>query len=114
MELVLTTNYASLPTPVCGKAQKMKLWKLREIKTKEIIIALVFVGLTIVCPVSRASGQTTNTQMPTTPLSFGDLLPKFAGDGTFTVDWSGKPALNGTWKVAGDEIELMKIGRAHV
>src|SRR6266511_1728363 len=112
MELVLTTNYASLPTPVCGKAQKMKLWKLREIKTKEVIIALVFVGLTIVCLVSRASGQTTNTQIPTNPLSFGDLLAKFATAGTFTVDCSGRPVLNGTWKVERDEIELVNAPKS--
>jgi outer membrane protein assembly factor BamB len=90
----------------------MRLINFGEIKTTKGIIALVFVGLTIVCLLSRANGQTTNTQMPTSPLSFGDLLVKFAGDGTFTVDWSGRPALNGTWKVERDEIEVVNAPKS--
>lgn len=85
----------------------MRLINFGEFKTTKGIIALVFVGLTIVCLLSGASGQTANAQMPTSPLSFGDLLAKFATDGTFTVDWSGRPALKGSWKSEADQIELI-------
>lgn len=83
---------------------------LREIKREKVIMALVLVGLTIVCLVSwrlGASGQTPDAQIPTTPLSFGNLLVKFGSDGTFTIDWSGRTALDGSWKREGDQIELV-------
>ncbi len=53
------------------------------------------------------SAQQTNIQLPSTPLKFGAFAAQFNPDGAFKLEGAGWPALSGSWKSKGDEIELV-------
>ncbi len=57
-----------------------------------------------------AVGMQSPTTLPTYPLKFGAFVLRFDTGGTFTLQGQGWPALNGTWKTAGGEIELRMSG----
>lgn len=49
----------------------------------------------------------TEVQLPGTPLKFGAFAARFDADGTFKLEGTGWPAMNGNWKRAGNEVELV-------
>jgi outer membrane protein assembly factor BamB len=63
----------------------------------------------IATSVSRPSGATQQTeiQLPSTPLKFGAFAARFDPEGAFKLEGTGWPALNGSWKRTGDELELV-------
>src|SRR3982751_2222615 len=48
--------------------------------------------------------------LPTNPLSFGAFAARFDPAGTFTLEGSGWPKINGTWKNLDSEVELLISG----
>ncbi len=70
-----------------------------------LALLLVLVGLA-----SAALAQTSNPQLPSTPIKFGAFVARFDPGGTFTLQGGGWPALSGNWKSTGDEIELTMSG----
>lgn len=59
--------------------------------------------------VAPLAAQTT-TPLPTYPLKFGAFVARFDSGGTFTMQGQGWPALNGSWKSQGDQVELLMSG----
>ncbi|MGE0130847.1 MAG: PQQ-binding-like beta-propeller repeat protein [Blastocatellales bacterium] len=53
------------------------------------------------------ASQQTEVQLPSTPLKFGAFASQFNPDGAFKLEGTGWPALSGSWKLKGDEIELV-------
>ncbi|HEY8459320.1 MAG TPA: PQQ-binding-like beta-propeller repeat protein [Blastocatellia bacterium] len=49
----------------------------------------------------------TDAQLPSTPLKFGAFTARFDPDGAFMLEGAGWPSLSGSWKRAGDELELI-------
>src|SRR5258706_12079805 len=60
--------------------------------------------------VVRCFAQQPAAQLPTYPLAFGAFVARFDPGGTFTLQGQGWPALSGTWKINGAEIELTMSG----
>ncbi len=48
--------------------------------------------------------------LPSDPLKFGAFNARFDPSGTFTIEGSGWPKLNGNWKKTGDEAEFVMSG----
>ncbi len=48
--------------------------------------------------------------LPVHPLTFGVFTARFDPTGTFSVEGSGWPKINGTWKNLGSEVELLMSG----
>jgi outer membrane protein assembly factor BamB len=57
-----------------------------------------------------AFAQQADFQLPTDPLKFGAFVVRFDPLGTFALQGQGWPALNGNWKMGGDEIQLSISG----
>src|SRR5437899_2697852 len=53
------------------------------------------------------ANQQAEVQLPSTPLKFGAFFARFDPDGAFKLEGAGWPTLNGNWKRAGDELELV-------
>jgi outer membrane protein assembly factor BamB len=68
-----------------------------------IVALFVTVDLT---PVAAQHG----TRLPSYPLKFGAFTAQFDAGGTFTLQGQGWPALNGSWKSTGTEVELLTSG----
>ena len=49
-------------------------------------------------------------QLPDSPLTFGAFVARFGSDGSFTLEGQGWPAFKGTWKTAGEQVELATSG----
>jgi outer membrane protein assembly factor BamB len=49
-------------------------------------------------------------KLPEEPLTFGAFVVQFVPGGTFSLMGKGWPALNGTWKLQGSEVELSMTG----
>jgi outer membrane protein assembly factor BamB len=58
----------------------------------------------------RVFAQQATPQLPTYPLAFGAFVARFDPGGTFTLQGQGWPALSGTWKINGAEIEFSMSG----
>jgi outer membrane protein assembly factor BamB len=56
------------------------------------------------------SAQQSTPQLPSERLKFGAFVVRFDPGGTFSLQGQGWPALNGSWKSKGDEIELTMSG----
>jgi outer membrane protein assembly factor BamB len=54
-----------------------------------------------------AAGRQTDARLPSTPLKFGVFTARFEPSGAFKVQGDRWPTLAGTWKVKGDEVELL-------
>lgn len=67
------------------------------------IVATVSVGL-------LAQAQQPTAALPSGPLKFGAFVARFDPGGTFALQGQGWPALNGTWKSSGTEVELLLSG----
>jgi uncharacterized protein (TIGR01244 family) len=52
----------------------------------------------------------TKASLPSHPLSFGAFIARFDPAGTLTLEGSGWPKMNGSWKTQGDEVELAMSG----
>jgi outer membrane protein assembly factor BamB len=50
------------------------------------------------------------TKLPEEPLAFGAFVVQFVPGGSFSLMGKGWPALNGTWKLQGSEVELSMTG----
>jgi outer membrane protein assembly factor BamB len=50
------------------------------------------------------------TSLPSYPLKFGAFVARFDPGGTFTLQGQGWPALKGTWKSTGTEVDLTMSG----
>ena len=50
--------------------------------------------------------------IPSTPLAFGAFTARFGPDGVFSLEGRGWPSFKGTWKAAGEEIEILTPGAA--
>lgn len=48
----------------------------------------------------------TKGALPSNPLSFGVFTARFDPAGTFTIEGSGWPRINGSWTTSGSEVEL--------
>lgn len=46
-------------------------------------------------------------RVPTDPIVFGAFKARFAPDGAFILEGQGWPPFKGTWKAAGDEVEII-------
>lgn len=57
-----------------------------------------------------ASSQQATVQLPSHSMKFGAFVAKFDPAGTFALEGSGWPTMNGTWKIDGAEIELSATG----
>ncbi len=68
----------------------------------------VTIGLLVASNLSFA--QSSNAQLPASPLKFGAFTAQFKADGSFKMDGSFWPTFEGTWKTKGDEIELVSGG----
>jgi hypothetical protein len=87
-----------------GKAVRMK--KIISFKLRLILllaIALVESGLSL----QAVARQQMEVQMPSSPLKFGVFSARFNADNTFSLEGYGWPSMKGSWKLKGDEIELM-------
>ncbi len=70
------------------------------------------VALTIVIAAASFSNPTSarqqpGVQLPSTPLKFGVFAAHFDPGGAFKLEGDRWPALSGSWKLKGDEIELV-------
>ena len=80
-------------------------------------LALVIASL-LLTTVGTATAQDSTQQrsvqqtptLPSYPLKFGAFVSRFDPGGTFTMQGQGWPALNGSWKSTGAEIELRMSG----
>jgi outer membrane protein assembly factor BamB len=52
-------------------------------------------------------GAQPSVQLPIGPLKFGGFAASFNADSSFHLEGWGWPAMNGTWKLQGDEITLL-------
>ena len=66
--------------------------------------------LTPIVSAQQATAQPANAPLPSYPLRFGAFVARFDPGGTFTLQGQGWPALNGSWKSTGAEIELSMSG----
>ncbi|HWS88311.1 MAG TPA: PQQ-binding-like beta-propeller repeat protein [Pyrinomonadaceae bacterium] len=53
------------------------------------------------------AGRQAEARIPSTPLKFGVFTARFEPGGTFRVEGDRWPTLAGSWKVKGDEVELL-------
>src|SRR5579862_4503994 len=51
--------------------------------------------------------QSEGVRLPTGPLKFGGFAARFSADGSFHLEGSGWPTMNGTWKLRNGEITLL-------
>lgn len=72
--------------------------------------SLAFFFLVINDANSSVSGQQPTVQLPSNSLSFGEFVARFEPGGTFTLEGQGWPAMKGTWKIDGTEVELSTSG----
>ena len=68
------------------------------------VLARVLMALGLLAPALQPPS------IPTTPLTFGFFVARFADDGTFALEGQGWPAFKGTWKAAEGHIELLSPG----
>jgi outer membrane protein assembly factor BamB len=62
------------------------------------------------CLVMAATVTARQPQLPSTPLTYGFFTVRFGADGAFVLEGQGWPTFKGTWKAAGEEIELETPG----
>lgn len=74
-------------------------------KSKTFLLLLV--AFSLVCGNSAQAIQQNNFDLPTTPMKFGAFSARFNSDGTFALDGTGWPPFGGTWKLQGEEIEIV-------
>jgi outer membrane protein assembly factor BamB len=74
---------------------------------KSKIFLLLLVAFSLVRGNSAQAVQQNNFDLPTTPMKFGAFSARFNADGTFTLDGTGWPSFGGTWKLEGEEIEVV-------
>jgi outer membrane protein assembly factor BamB len=71
--------------------------------------AIVFLlgWLLVLVAATAAWQQPAPSPLPAGPLAFGVFTAEFRTDGTFALSGQGWPALDGTWKVDGTQVELV-------
>ncbi len=74
-------------------------------KSKTFLLLLV--AFSLVCGNSAQAIQQNNFDLPTTLMKFGAFSARFNSDGSFTLDGTGWPPFGGTWKLQGEEIEIV-------
>ena len=67
-------------------------------------------GAMLSCAPAAAIAQQAPSPIPSTPLTYGFFTARFGADGALTIAGTGRPALNGTWKLQGDEIAVVTGG----
>ena len=67
--------------------------------------ALVTVSVAALLAGGQA-GNAAQVVLPDTPMTFGVFTATFGRDGSFALSGQGWPPLKGTWKAAGDTLEL--------
>jgi outer membrane protein assembly factor BamB len=70
-------------------------------------LALAIAIMAAGSPRQTGASRQTDAQLPSTPLKFGAFAARFDPDGAFKLEGAGWPTLNGNWKRAGDELELV-------
>src|SRR5205085_10070044 len=83
----------------CRKMSRMKIFYL-------VFLIVVFVSSVL----AQQDSPPITVALPDYPLAFGGFLMRFDPAGTFTLEGSGWPRLNGNWKTQGSEIELLMTG----
>jgi len=68
--------------------------------------------VTVLAGILLALAAPQPSPMPSGPLVFGAFGARFGADGVFTIEGQGWPAFKGSWKAAGDQIELVTPGAA--
>jgi outer membrane protein assembly factor BamB len=76
---------------------------------KTSIVAPIALAVSILT-MSGGASQQVPAAPPSGPLRFGVFTAQFAADGTFMLRGEGWPTFKGTWKAAGDEIQLTTPG----
>lgn len=74
------------------------------IAARGFLLAAFLTGLGTVLPLGAQSG---GVQLPSGPLKFGGFAASFSADGSFHLEGSGWPTMNGTWKLQNGEITLL-------
>jgi outer membrane protein assembly factor BamB len=75
---------------------------------KRLVLAILF-GMLIVAIAASSPLRVTpqsDVQLPSYPIKFGAFAGRFDSGGTFTIEGTGWPRIEGNWKVKGDEIEI--------
>ena len=72
-------------------------------------LGLLIVGRFLTVDLTPLAAQQATT-LPSYPLKFGAFSARFDPGGTFTLQGQGWPALNGSWKSTGAEVELLMSG----
>jgi outer membrane protein assembly factor BamB len=80
---------------------KKRLW---------IKLGITVVIVTVTAMSQRAIAQQPAHPLPTEPLKFGAFVARFDPGGAFSLQGTGWPALSGTWKLNGNEIQFMMSG----
>src|SRR5262245_3013176 len=70
-------------------------------------LALAIAIMAAGSPRQAGAIQQTDVQIPSTPLKFGVFAARFDSGGSFKLEGDRWPALSGSWKLKGDEIELV-------
>lgn len=58
------------------------------------------------------TGRQADARIPSTPLRFGVFTARFDPSGAFKLEGDRWPTLNGSWKLKGDEVELLPTSDA--
>ena len=69
-------------------------------------------AVSIVAAHAVLSGGQASVPLPADPLTFGAFTARFLPDGTFALEGEGWPPFKGTWKAAGQQIELVVAANA--
>ena len=56
---------------------------------------------------AAVAGRQADARIPSTPLKFGVFTARFEPGGTFKVEGDRWPTMNGSWRLKGDEVELL-------
>jgi outer membrane protein assembly factor BamB len=71
-----------------------------------LVGALVAVSVGVLLAGGQAGNSPKAVVLPDTPMTFGVFTATFGRDGSFALAGQGWPPLKGTWKAAGDALEL--------
>jgi hypothetical protein len=80
---------------------------MKRMSSIRLSLTLAFAITTTTTAVPTSARPQTDVQLPVTPLKFGAFTARFDADGTFKLEGTGWPALSGSWKRSGAELELV-------
>jgi len=86
--------------------------QMRRIDFKKLwTMVLLAAGIVAANALTAANAsQQTDVQVPSYPIKFGVFVAHFDPAGTYKLEGDRWPTLAGTWKISGDEIEILTSG----